>query len=205
MIGLHTEAQVRNLIVVSGAQENIFFRVGLHWYNTPSSMWTAGYGYFHFKPSDEGVNVPTINEHRIWQQYLSRKRTVQVFMEHRFRLEQRFLTNVNLGTQRLDHRIRYRFQLIFPFYTISPYLRHYFIAGYNEVMLNMRTNTNEIFDRNRLYGAIGYQVSPKLNFQIGYLNQYAMQPVFDNGEVNHLLQFTVAYNMDDLMRTFFIR
>jgi hypothetical protein len=203
-IGIHSEAQLRNLFFVNNAMESSFVRVGLNFYTSKTSMLTAGYGFFKNSPSENDLSLSSSHENRIWQQFVMRKRLPFVFMEHRYRLEQRFITNTTNNTDLTDHRIRYRFQAIFPFYTISPYLRHFFFASYNEVMLNFRSNHSEIYDRNRLYFALGYQVSPKLNFQIGYLNQLAQQNMFINLETNHLFQIAISYNMDDLMRTFLL-
>lgn len=203
--GIHSELQARNIGFANNTVQTLFLRTGIHYYTSASSMITAGYGYFSNSPNSSHEALNRTLEHRIWQQFISRKKTSNVFMEHRYRLEQRFMENRTDQTSKTDHRIRYRFQFIVPFYTISPYLRHFFFASFNEVMLNFEKQTDKIFDRNRLYGAIGYQVSPKLNFQLGYMHQLATQPMFATGEVNHLLQFTVSYNMDDLMRSFFIK
>lgn len=203
-LGIHSEAQLRNLYV-NNTLESSFVRFGLHYYSTATSMFTLGYGFFYNEPHAKTTLAPLSKEHRIWQQMVLRKKTPFVFMEHRYRLEQRFIENVTNSTKRVDHRLRYRFQAIFPFYAISPHLRHFFFAMYDEVMLNFHVNSADVFDRNRLYFALGVQVSPKLNFQLGYMNQLAAQSAYANHEVNHLAQFTVSYNMDDLMRSFFIK
>ncbi len=203
-IGLHTEVQMRNQWVDQSLATSLM-RIGLNYYTSSSTIATVGYGYFYNEPSEPELFVPLSREHRIWQQFLTRHKTTRIFMEHRYRLEQRFVSFADDRPDLIDHRLRYRFQVLVPFYTFSPYLRHYFFASYNELMLNFRRETAEIFDRNRLYVALGYQVSPKLNFQMGYLNQFAQQALFSNAEINHLFQFTVSYNMDDLMATFFRR
>ncbi len=201
-IGLHTEIQLRNHFAPESV-ETSFFRLGINYYTSSSTIATVGYGYFYNEPNEPEIPLPISREHRIWQQFVTRHKTPKIFMEHRYRLEQRFLSFSDGRPDLTDHRIRYRFQAIVPFYSISPYLRHYFFATYNEVMLNFREASAEVFDRNRLYFALGYQVSPKLNFQLGYMNQLARQPFYPNHEVNHLLQVAVSYNMDDLMATFF--
>lgn len=203
-IGIHSEGQLRNLFLVDHSIESSFFRVGINFYATKTSMLTAGYGFFTSSPTNIDSDLSSSYENRIWQQFVMRKRLPFVFMEHRYRIEQRFISNTTANTTITDHRIRYRFQSIFPFYSISPHLRHFFFASYNELMLNFRSNHTEIYDRNRLYFAIGYQVSPKLNFQFGYLNQLAQQSTFSNLEVNHLFQVAISYNMDDLMKTFLL-
>ena len=49
----------------------------------------------------------------------------------------------------------------------------YYLSAYNEVFLNTEA---AIFDRNRVYGSLGYQVSNELRFEVGYMNQ-----IFENG------------------------
>lgn len=44
-----------------------------------------------------------------------------------------------------------------------------FIGVYDEPFINIQRNG--VFDRNRLYGAIGYQFNSSTNLQIGVMNQ----------------------------------
>jgi hypothetical protein len=201
--GIHSEFQTRNL-GMSRAIEQTLIRVGLNYYIDPLVMASAGYGYFYTAPAKSDVAGFITSEHRTHQQLLTRHKTRAIFMEHRYRLEQRFIENITNGKHTFDNRIRYRFQVILPFYSISPHLRHFFAAGSNELFLNLgRKVSGQIFDRNRLYGGLGYQVSPKLNFQVGYLNQLISVPGIDEPEVNHSIVVSVSFNMDDIMNTFF--
>ena len=43
-----------------------------------------------------------------------------------------------------------------------------FLSVYDEIFLHLNENP---WDRNRLYGALGFQFSPSVNLQIGYLQQ----------------------------------
>lgn len=201
-IGIHSEAQFRNLFL-DRTVESFLVRVGLNVYIKPYAMATAGYGYFYSTPSHYEVVGAKTSEHRIWQQLILRQKTKNIFMEHRYRLEQRFLQDLNMGAGREDHRLRYRFQTLFPLYSVTPHLRHFFIAVNNEIMINFRSDPSKLFDRNRFFSGIGYQVSPKMNFQLGYLNQFAQIAGNPKGQTDHILQFAVSYNMDDLMQTFF--
>ena len=124
-------------------------------------------------------------------------------MEHRYRIEQRFINNLTAGTQQTDHRIRYRFQTLYPLYSISPHLRHLFFAINNEVMINFKSDPGRVFDRNRFFSGIGYQVSPRMNFQLGYLNQLSNISGNPKAQTDHVLQVAMSYNMDDLMQSFF--
>lgn len=199
--GIHSEAQIRNLGVSNTLSQKLF-RTGINYYTTQSSMITAGYGFFYTEPTRKNEGL-IIREHRIWEQLILRNKNRIAFTEHRFRLEQRFIDTENSPESILDHRMRYRFQAIIPLYNISPHLRYFFLATYNEVMLNFRSTSSEVFDRNRIYFSLGIQIRPNLNIQFGYLNQTAQQKVYPNHESNHLLQVSLSYNMDDLMKTFF--
>lgn len=203
-IGIHSELQLRNLSL-EHTNKSVLIRTGLNVYVKPYAMVTLGYGYIFLEPSNENVIGSTIHENRIWQQLILRQRTRYIFMEHRYRLEQRFLRDETNNTKRTDHRLRYRFQTLYPLYSITPHLRHFFISLNNEIMINYRNNPAQMFDRNRFFAGLGYQVSPKMNFQLGYLNQYAQAGWNPKGHTDHLLQFAVSYNMDDLMQTFFTK
>lgn len=202
--GVHSEAQLRNIGLKNNTMQSAFIRAGFHYYTSSSSMVSLGYGYFSNEPSNESQYLPKSRENQIWEQFISRKKTDKVFMEHRYRMEHRWIDNLSTQTLKLSHRFRYRFQAIIPFYSISPYLRHFFWVGWDEIFLNPSSKTDEIFDRNRVFMGLGYQVSPKMNFQLGYVYQYAAQPVFTHGSINNIALLSVVYNMDDLMRTFFV-
>jgi hypothetical protein len=202
-IGIHSELQLRNYFLQETVSQTLA-RVGLNYYVNPLVMLTSGYGFIDTRPSAENVIGFHTVEHRIWQQLILRYKTRAVFMEHRYRLEQRFIENLDTRKKQVDHRLRYRFQVILPLYTLSPYLRQFFVAGYNELFVNLgKPTSGQIFDRNRLYFAFGYQVSPKLNFQIGYLNQLINVSGAETPDSNHNVQIGVSFNMDDIMQTFF--
>lgn len=200
--GIHSEIQMRNLFL-ERTVESFLVRTGVNIYIQPYAMGTVGYGFFYGAPSNDHVLGSKTTEHRIWQQLVLRQKTKAIFMEHRYRLEQRFIQNISTGNNRQDHRFRYRFQALFPLYSISPRLRHLFIGVNNELMINFRSNPSRLFDRNRFFSGIGYQVSPKMNFQLGYLNQFIHNPGAEKGQIDHILQLGISYNMDDLMQTFF--
>lgn len=197
--GLHSEAQFRNYLLPQTVQQTLL-RVGINRYLNESSYITAGYAFIPTTPSTDNVEGFTTMEHRIWQQGILKNNYRNVFIEHRYRLEQRFIENKDTGVEKFDNRIRYRVQALVPLYVISPKWRHLFINSYNEIFMNFgRTVSGEIFDRNRLYFALGYQVSPKLNFQLGYLNQLISLPSTNSLDINHNLQIGISFNMDLVM------
>jgi len=201
-IGIHSELQLRSFLMPH-AMQTLLARAGLNYYIRPYAMATAGYGYIYSVPSGDEVAGSQLSEHRIWQQLLLRQKHTHIFMDHRYRLEQRFINNLTTHTSQLDHRLRYRFQALFPLYSIDPHLRHWFLAFNNEIMINLKKEPSRLFDRNRLFAGIGYQVSPRMNFQLGYLNQYAQVPGNSRPHIDHVLLLAVSYNMDDLMQSLY--
>ena len=62
-----------------------------------------------------------------------------------------------------------------------------FLGVYDEVFVNTEQT---FFDRNRLYGALGYQFKPELSIQIGMLYQRV------NTYGKEYLQLALIYNPD---------
>lgn len=200
--GVHSEFQMRNYFIPNTVHQTLV-RTGVNHYISPVSMVTGGYAYIYTKPSSSEVPGVITSEHRIWQQLILRHRTYNLFLEHRYRLEQRFVSNLTTDRNIFENRIRYRLQGLLPFYNFSPYLRHYFLSSYNELFMNLgKELSGQFFDRNRFYLALGYQLNPKFNLQFGYLNQVISIPGFDRPDVNHNFQMSVVYNMDDLTTLF---
>ena len=44
-----------------------------------------------------------------------------------------------------------------------------YLSAYNEIFLNTKSS---VFDRNRVYGGLGYQFSKNLKLELGYMNQF---------------------------------
>lgn len=200
-LGIHSEIQLRNFFVKENV-ETLLLRTGVNIYIKPYAMATAGYGYIYSKPSQDYLHASEVSEHRTWQQLVLRQNSKLVMMEHRYRLEQRFLENLTTGNSKIDHRIRYRFQTQFFLKPIANNLRNFFVVLNDEIMLNFRSTPTQLFDRNRFFAGFGYQVNPKLNFQLGYMNQFAQVSWKSDAQIDHLLQFSIVYNTDVLQRLF---
>jgi hypothetical protein len=151
-----------------------------------SAVASIGYAnitnYAFDKETKPGVQI---NEDRIWQQILLRHSIGRVFLDHRYRFEQRWLHSVS-GT-RYANRFRYLVRTNIPLNSEQLQERTMFLSFYNELFIN---TANGGFDRNRLYGAIGYQLTPELQFQLGGLAQTV------NAETKLYLQIGSTYNID---------
>ena len=67
------------------------------------------------------------------------------------------------GVSDFKTRFRYFLGLNIPFKDSK-----YYLSTYNEIFLNGASN---VFDRNRVYGGLGYKVSDGIKLEIGYMNQ----------------------------------
>jgi len=157
---IHHEVQYRNYNAM-GDLEQLLLRTGLGYtFNEGKNNVLLGYGYIlsenYINDSDDKL---TVNEHRIFQQFISSQNIGSVKLNHRYRFEQRFIED--------DFKMRFRYflGLNIPFKNTSPF----YFSAYNELFLNTKST---VFDRNRLYGGIGYQLNENIKLETGYMNQF---------------------------------
>ncbi|UKM65717.2 DUF2490 domain-containing protein [Flavobacteriaceae bacterium GSB9] len=161
---IHHEVQYRNYNAV-GDLEQLLLRTGLGYtFNEGKSNVLLGYGYIlsenYLGNTNDKVSV---NEHRIFQQFISKQSIGSVKLNHRYRFEQRFVEE--------DFKLRFRYFLgvNIPFCKQIEEPRKFYFSAYNEIFLNTETS---IFDRNRVYGGIGFRVNSNLRLEAGYMNQF---------------------------------
>ncbi|NNK86798.1 MAG: DUF2490 domain-containing protein [Flavobacteriaceae bacterium] len=160
----HHEVQYRNYDAI-GDLEQLLLRTGVG-YNLGKNNHNLllGYGFIasenYVGDSDDKVQV---NEHRIYQQFLTKQQLGRVKLTHRYRFEQRFVES--------DFRLRFRYFLSFniPLKSDESGTGPWYLSIYDEVFLN---GESAVFDRNRLYGGLGYQLNKTVRFELGYMNQF---------------------------------
>jgi len=161
---IHNEVQYRNYDAV-GDLEQLLLRTGLGYNLTENNNnLLLGYGYIlsenYVGETDQKVSV---NEHRIFQQFTTKQKVGVLNLSHRYRFEQRFVED--------DFKLRFRYflGLKIPLQNKADGNNPLYLSAYNEIFLNTKS---EIFDRNRLYGGLGYQFSKQLRLELGYMNQF---------------------------------
>lgn len=161
---IHNEVQYRNYDAV-GDLEQLLLRTGLGYNLTENNNnLLLGYGYIlsenYVGETDQKVSV---NEHRIFQQFTTKQKVGLLNLSHRYRFEQRFVED--------DFKMRFRYflGLKIPLQNKADGNNPLYLSAYNEIFLNTKS---EIFDRNRLYGGLGYQFSKQLRLELGYMNQF---------------------------------
>ena len=159
---LHYETQLRNYEIISNFNQ-LLPRVGLNYHIDESSIVTAGYAFIPTQNEfDKGWGKEMVTENRIWEQFILRNSINRVKIRHRYRLEQRWVKAGDITNYK--NRARYMLSLKLPISKNeeSPL----FISLYDEIFLNISDNP---FDQNRLFAALGYQVNKQMNIQLGYL------------------------------------
>ncbi|MEJ2584768.1 MAG: DUF2490 domain-containing protein [Robiginitalea sp.] len=182
---LHTEAQYRHY-EWKGNFNQLLLRTGMNYHLDGGAMATLGYAYIGTDPTFEDTPAEDalfagnfFLEHRIFQQFILKNQLWEFRFEHRYRLEQRFLDfGEDSDTQ---HRARYRLQVTLPLTDT------FFINLYDEVFLNLQ---DEVFGQNRLYAALGINITENSNLQLGYLKNHFSGINFDR------IQVAVFYNPD---------
>ena len=192
---LHTDIQLRSTRQWQQTQ-TILLRPGFNFHLNKKIIVTTGYAFINNKRIIGNI-TGFAPEHRIWEQLLFNHKLKNIFISHRFRIEQRFISEVTIVNNELEtngsvyaNRFRYFNRNIFPFKKEKVFSKGIFAALQNEIFINIGNTANvngEIFDQNRLYLALGYRPHPKADIEIGYLNQYVngRNNLFTN---NHILQ-----------------
>ena len=182
---LHTEAQWRHY-EWQGNFNQLLLRTGMNYHIDEGTMATIGYAYigtdptFEDTPPQDGSFAGNFFlEHRIFEQFILHNKVWEFGIEHRYRLEQRFL---DFGQESdIQHRARYRLQVTLPL------TNTFFINLYDEIFLNLQ---DEIFGQNRLYAALGIHITENSNLQVGYLKNHFPGIDFDR------IQVAVFFNPD---------
>ena len=161
---IHNEVQYRNYDAV-GDLEQLLLRTGLGYNLTENNNnLLVGYGYIlsenYVGETEEKVSG---NEHRIFQQFTTKQKVGKIGLSHRYRFEQRFVED--------DFKMRFRYflGLNIPLQYSEEGKNPLYLSAYNEIFLNTKSS---VFDRNRLYGGLGYKFSNNLKLELGYMNQF---------------------------------
>jgi hypothetical protein len=200
-MGLHAEVQWRRSDIFSENQQ-LLLRTGIDFYAKPDVRFTIGYAFVETYPYGEFAVQHPFPEHRIWQQLFLQQDLGKVKLAHRYRLEQRMIGNASTGQfadGRYENRMRYMAKATI---NITNGKHPVFAALYDEIFINFGKDVGyNIYDQNRLYGAVGYTISPNFKMELGYLYQIVQLRNLDGTslknriENNHTLQIALFSNV----------
>jgi hypothetical protein len=146
-----------------GDLDQIIIRPGIQYFHKPSkSSYLAGYAFFLFQ--NEGQPNVNVTENRLFQDIDLRHNVSRLSIRHRYRFEERFIEN-----QPFAFRLRYAVFVNIPINRKEIVAKTFYIPLWNEVFINAQGIP---FDRDWLYGGIGYQIMDNLGIQLGAMNQF---------------------------------
>jgi hypothetical protein len=158
----HNEMQYRNYNFI-GDVNQLLFRTGIG-YNLSenNNNILLGYGFIQSHTYTNKDEKSIKNEHRIYQQFITKQTISNLYVLHRYRIEERFIAS--------DFKWRFRYFLSFnkPLNKKIMVTNAIYLSAYNEIFLNAN---KPVFDFNRLYGGVGYCINKHLKIETGYMTQ----------------------------------
>ena len=183
-----SDVQLRSRDALDGAQ-TLLLRAGLnHAVGTRHNV-AVGAAYI----GNDARGGDRLSEFRLWQQWVIAQPLGNTALSHRFRFEQRWLEqpgNRNVDSLRLRYFARAVHRDLPDWLTAS--VGADYLAGQNEIFLNLTARdelNGEVFDQNRLYGGLGWQLSERIDLEVGYLNLFVRGRAEDAEA--HILQLSL--------------
>lgn len=147
----------------------------------------AGYGWIETFPyGDYPPAAPQpFPEHRIYEQVIWNDNIGRVQLNHRGRLEQRFLGVLNpqsddgreITKWNYLNRLRYQLRATIPLNHSTMVDKTWYAAAFDELFIGFGKNVNaNVFDQNRIGILLGYKLNKRFSLEGGYLNQTLQQP-----------------------------
>ncbi|WP_310554990.1 DUF2490 domain-containing protein [Flavobacterium sp.] len=159
----HNEVQYRNYNFI-GDTNQLLLRTGIGYnFTENNNNLLLGYGFINTQRYTSNSDQKTdLNEHRIYQQFITRQNTGSVFVQHRYRIEERFIAD--------DFQMRFRYFLgiNIPINKKTLEKNAIYLSAYNEIFINAE---KPLFDRNRLYGALGFVINKDFKVEAGFMAQ----------------------------------
>ncbi len=160
----HHEVQYRNYNFITDL-EQLLLRTGIGYDLDAKGRTNAllGYAFIHSQSYTDNGEKTAVNEHRLFQQLILKQSWGRLHLQHRYRTEQRWIAT--------NFRFRLRYFLSANLALSRPEMgpNTWYLSAYNEIFIHTDAAP---FDRNRLYGGMGYQITKGMRLELGYMNQF---------------------------------
>jgi hypothetical protein len=137
--------------------------LGYNFKKTVAVLFAMGH-YKTFQPDGDFKQPVASDEFRIWQQLVLTNNIGRLKLEHRYRIEQRFTSN--LGYR---NRFRYRLNAILPLNSSEIKTKTWYTTLYNEVFI---APESPFFEQNRIFFGVGYQCSDRVTLLTGFVHRF---------------------------------
>lgn len=197
------EYQWRREEVILNWQQSLA-RVGVQYHFKNGVNALLGYGYIMTYPyGDFPAGPHYIPEHRIFEQLTWNSSIGRFNLNHRLRLEQRFIGKVNQTAA--DHtitdwvytnRVRYQLRAAIPINKKLIEDKTVYVATFDELFIGFGKNVNQnVFDQNRIGLLAGYQFNKLIRAEAGYFNQTLQQGALVTGKQAYQYNHGVMMNV----------
>lgn len=209
--GFHTEGHWRRANLGKDWQQ-LLLRPAINFHLNDQVLLTQGYSYYYNYAYDDYPIKYQNWEHHLYQQVqLSGQAVGRTRLQHRFRMEERFIAVLRpseddsrqgeFDRYAYQSRFRYRVWLTVPLgrEKVEPGV---FSANlYDEVFINFGDRQRlDFIQQNRLSALLGYQVSKPVSILAGYLYQTIQRPGAAKGadliELNSTVHMALVCNLD---------
>ena len=163
----HNEIQYRNYDFI-GDTNQLLLRTGLG-YNLTENNNNVLLGYAFVNTRKYILNSDQkqeSNEHRIFQQFITKQNFGRLYFLHRYRVEERFLPDD------FQVRLRYFLSASIPLNKKTLDKNAIYFSTYNEIFVNTE---KPLFDRNRIYAALGFVINKNFKVEAGFMSQILEQ------------------------------
>jgi hypothetical protein len=194
--GLHTEFQYRR---TNGLRDPMqyFYRAGVNYYLPQKVMLTLGATYLLSLPYGDYPDAGRTFERRIYLMASLGQQFGRLSLTHRFIQDQRWIRAEGEDRYLFENRSRYRAQLKLALTKPEIGPKTLYALASDELFISYGANVAaNVFNQNRLYGGLGFQVTEALAVEASYLNQIVQH---DDGVVferNHTGQLSLYFTPD---------
>ncbi|MCD9017161.1 DUF2490 domain-containing protein [Parachryseolinea silvisoli] len=175
------------------------FRPAVTYFIKDNLRINVGYAFVnHFPAKGLGTSRP---EHRVWQQIWWNQKYPGLTTLQWLRLEERFNHKIAndqlLDGYNFNYRLRYNLSFFIPLLGKELAPKTPFIAVMNEVFINFGGKiVYNTFDQNRFFAGLGYQFTPHLNAQLGYMNAFQQEATGNNYISTNAIRLFFFHSLD---------
>ncbi|MEZ4773206.1 MAG: DUF2490 domain-containing protein [Bacteroidia bacterium] len=181
---IHTDVQEVNYEALNHFSQ-VIIRVGANYHLKGGSILTSGIGYVRSVPFDESTLDSASDELRLWQDVRLKNTLGRLKVGHRYRFEERWVTNG--ADTKFSYRTRYHLSFTIPINHKEIKPGTVSLAIFDEIFINMPDLNLGL---NRISGGLGYQLNPTTSLQISY------QHSVGNGDISRRIQTGLFWRPD---------
>lgn len=160
---------------------------GVNYKLNKSTIFLLGVGQYGTYSNGGNFKSPVLShELRLWEQLTLVNNIGRIKIEHRYRVEQRWVNND------YKNRFRYRLNPLIPINKRTIEKGTVFASVYDEIFL---TNKGPFFERNRVFAGAGYMISNPLTLLIGCVRQFDYS-LSNPGSKKDFIQTTLFFRIN---------